>query len=1117
MNFSLRHGAIRGAVIGLMVWLVAVGISPPEPQARDFGFRNGARWIRVDDEAQRTGCFRTDFDLGAEIEHAWVAIAAEGGFELLCNGNPVGALSYWRPTRPFQNGLTAGGQRSVTTQPAMALNFPREYQWSGHANHRIPVYFDLRPFLEPGHNTLCVEIEARSPGTAFCLSGNITLENGEEVSLASNGTWKGEPVPKGLRQRDWANKDARVHDWENAQEVPSPDHQMLTFVPPGLFESPFLGDWMMGNRVGSKPGQLPGQDFVYRWKQGESVDDAWVRVASRGPYMLWVNGEVVRPATREKRGLGDGGWLVGWEGRRPLATPPTLLDPDETGDYFIGYRFETPRHGDPTVNDFKRFENMLNRTRERASATKQGEGLDDKYAEKEGKGRASDPKGFLEEPEGRVPPEVTRLRGKEELHGYAIGALLGEGANEIRVRLLVEPEVGYRRSRPVGVAVDGLVFGRQGGRKEIHSGPGWRTDWKGTELDMVTAKKAGRAGSAFPQLKYVGEARTGLSWKTEAGVAGLVGFLLLGWFGRGWLRLDRFACGFLAVVGSLILLKLSFHERSESLWFRGEMWSWWFLLCGFIAGSLVLLMGRGKGAGRLRMPTWLLMGTVVLLTLLLRGWQVSEQPIDDDEYASIQAVVSVAETGLPEIGDGIWYSRSPLYHYLAGGVAAVFGANLFVLRMLSVVTAALTVWVVWRIGLRYFHSRWIAGAAALLFALHPFLIFSGHIARFYQQQQLFILLLIDFFLRGFVVARECRWRVWAVFIFGAAVLSQEISISMVPVLVVLYILFGRDVSWRWEVKTILAVVIVAIVVAGDIILFQLKCLTRATGVSPNVEATIAPNFWEQGNLLSMFVGYSRLHVALSVFWLAGLFSALKKGNRLVISLYVSLLVAILFLNLLITSVSFRYQYTLIPLWILLGCHGMWVTFEWLGRWCGSKGGARLLRATVLGVVILSWSPWRILDSYDEKLLGDPISSLQHVKANLREDDKIMITEPHPHAAKMELGRVDYDLVVPILYDFAYSDEGLLRDRNGDAEVVNRLARLQEIFATEDRVWILLNREKFRSRKKNIRWEYPGAREELFIRENCDLVFRSYLWHVYLWDQGKGKYRPFRSEPGGWSE
>jgi hypothetical protein len=129
----------------------------------------------------------------------------------------------------------------------------------------------------------------------------------------------------------------------------------------------------------------------------------------------------------------------------------------------------------------------------------------------------------------------------------------------------------------------------------------------------------------------------------------------------------------------------------------------------------------------------------------------------------------------------------------------------------------------------------------------------------------------------------------------------------------------------------------------------------------------------------------------------------------------------------------------------------------------------------------------------------------------------MITEPHPHAAKIELGRVDYDLVVPILYDFTYNKNGVLRDRNGDAEVVNRLAQLQDIFTKTDRVWVIVNREKFRSRKRNIRWEYPGAREELFLRKNCDLKFRSYLWSVYLWDRSQSDMYPFRKESNSWVE
>ena len=80
-----------------------------------------------------------------------------------------------------------------------------------------------------------------------------------------------------------------------------------------------------------------------------------------------------------------------------------------------------------------------------------------------------------------------------------------------------------------------------------------------------------------------------------------------------------------------------------------------------------------------------------------------------------------------------------------------------------------------------------------------------------------------------------------------------------------------------------------------------------------------------------------------------------------------------------------------------------------------------------------------------------------------------------------------------------------------------MAQLQKIFATNERVWVVMNREKFRSRKKNIRWEYPGAREELFLRENCQLKFRSYLWSVFLWDRAAGEMKTFRKESDAWVE
>jgi hypothetical protein len=271
----------------------------------------------------------------------------------------------------------------------------------------------------------------------------------------------------------------------------------------------------------------------------------------------------------------------------------------------------------------------------------------------------------------------------------------------------------------------------------------------------------------------------------------------------------------------------------------------------------------------------------------------------------------------------------------------------------------------------------------------------------------------------------------------------------------------------------------------------------------------------------MFIGYSRLHLLASAFLPFSILAAVRRGDRSVLALHSLLYISILSINLLITSVSFRYQYAIIPLWLLLCVHGAGEASRLAAITLRSAGAPRRTGPAIAALaglaILLSWSPWRIPGSYSETLLGDPITPLRHVHANKRPGDKVMITEPHPHAAKMELGKADYDLALPILYDFAYWDDGLLRDRNGDSLVVNRLAQLQDIFATQERVWIVINREKLRSRTRNLRWEYPGAREELFLRHNCQLAFRSYLWHVYLWDRNTHRYHAFRNEPNQWTE
>ena len=1039
-------------------------------------------WITVSESPQYASCFRKDFQIGGEVLGSWLAVTSEGGYELLCNGNPVGAQTYWRPTRNFQNGLTESGQRVMGGEPLVAYNFPREYQWSGHRNDQIVTYFDLGPFLKAGKNTLALDVEARTANPAVIAFGKITLAGGREISLQTDPSWKAEPVPPSLKQNEWSKPLHDVSKWRQAG-VKQRSRHFLTTVPPGMFTTPptpVAARWVLSQDADG------GGEFVARFHDSTNLSN--LKILTQGPYWMWLNGHLIEPTRSSKRGYNGKEWDLAWEGRRPLATPPILLDPDETASFFGGERFADPRHGDPTENDFKRFENTLNRTRERPNQT--GDHLLEDGDEE--RGRLQDPYGFFEEVETPIPHSLLRQRNRPKLQGFAVEQLIQPGENELRVRLVGDPGLAYQ--------------GSQAARFAILS----------TDLTWQEAGREARLGlevrpQDLPRMEFMGQVAAPGRFSTTLGVFFLI-FLVFLVLGKRleWLRPS-------AVVVSLALLlalifQWSFEERSEVLWFLSPTWAL-IAVCAALVIPLFLKLASSK---KLKWsPRWTCC-LLLVLVFLLRAWKVDAQPIDDDEYASIQAVLSIAETGKPTIADEIWYSRSPLYHYGAAVFVKLFGPNLWALRLYSVLLSVATGWLVWLLARRYFRDPWLAGLALAIFALHPFLIFSGHIARFYQQQQFMVLLMLHLFVQGFLVAKSVRHRVGAILVFALAVLSQEISISFVPVFIILYLLFGRGVPFKWDFKSVLYIAFAGILVVGDVALFQVKTMTRSVGVSPNVEATLAPTFWELGNLTSMFLGYSRLHVVVSFFYLISLIYALRRGAPRLITLHLMLLISIVAFNLIITSVSFRYMYSIIPLWILLGAHGVGVFSEWTVSQTG-KRSAYQIRWVAAAVILLSLAPWRTLASYDEKILGDPITALAYVRSQLRDIDRVMITEPHPHAAKIEVGRVDYDLVVPILYDFTYNDQGVLRDRNGNAEVINRMAQLQKVFVTNERVWVIVNREKFRSRKKNIRWEYPGAREELFLRENCQLKFRSYLWSVFLWDRSAGELKSFRKESDAWVE
>ncbi len=314
---------------------------------------------------------------------------------------------------------------------------------------------------------------------------------------------------------------------------------------------------------------------------------------------------------------------------------------------------------------------------------------------------------------------------------------------------------------------------------------------------------------------------------------------------------------------------------------------------------------------------------VLLFAFFLRAHKLDFQPLDDDEYASTQAILAIAETGIPHfVPDRVWYTRSPLFHYFVGGIAAVLGPNLWTMRLPCVLFGVATCWLTYLCGARLLKSPWIGMGAMLLMAIHPLEVYTSHVIRFYQMQQFLALLTVYFFCRGFVSSQSQVFRYLTVAAFLASVLSQEISAVMGISLLLGYLVFAEDNGAWANLKLVIVSCCALILIVLDYAVFQTRCMTRLEGMSPNLEASVQPHFWYPYNFLSLFLGYSRLHVLLSLFMLIGLPLVCRQRQRNTMAMYLMLFSGVVMTNLMVTHVSLRYQYWLFPLWILLSLEGL---------------------------------------------------------------------------------------------------------------------------------------------------------------------------------------------------
>jgi hypothetical protein len=1066
--------------------------------------------------------FRKSLVLSDSIRSAWLAVSADEGFEVVVNGSAVGQSLPWVTTQPYQAKLSEHGQLVGDPDPTINLNYPHEYQWHGQRGYLVPTFFDLAPYLRRGRNSVCIEVEARGSPTLLA-EGEILLWSGERIRIDTDASFKAAERPP-ENGRLWTEPTYSDLDWPSAAVAPPLPGTLRRILDPGVFIQPFAGEWLRTAQPFDS-----ATWFETHWSLERGAREAWVRVLSDREYQLFVNDVPVRVSDFSSSDQHYGEWTLGSRMVRDAPTAPDVLGPDETGVAFAGSRFASPPMRD-----------VLGATERGLPPTRP--------------------------PDLAPPKELDRQPPPATLSGYGIASLLHEGDNKIAVR--VSPPNAQSLTSgvwPARIALDARATLSNGTETWLGEPRTWLARAQQRDGTLSAPVPAVASGSAagpdvhLPRMLYRGRAveppERLLARVAASLFVALCALVLLAQLPNGLRRLmalrrradpedtsrsvledtaqsdTRF---WMLVASSTLLVGfflvyVSWQEREDQLLFLHE-WVWRLLA----AAVLVVATGVGlavecrwrprrSAASFLRTlphrPVWLaLVGAVLFTCLLLRVHAIAFPPWNDDEVASAQAAIAIAKTGWPKYSPDVYYTRSPLYHYLVGAGLCLFGTNVWALRLPTVFFATATALVMYVIGSRLLKSRWTGLIAAFLFAIHPYAIFVGHMARFYQPQQFFCLLTVYFVCEGLVTHRGSphRARLLAVGSFFAACLTAEISVVLLPALAVVYFLFHR----RWGDRQALASFLVASGCAIVVVVLDLGVAflsgTRSEGISPNVEATLAFHFANPLHLITMFVSYSRLHFALSGVMLLGLPLLLRCRNRSALALLVVLLGGIVATNLLVTLEALRYMYWLFPVWLLLGVHAARslvqeatdagarhpLVREWLAPGLG---------AILVGAVLLSWSPWKLAGSYDTRIDSDSTSSLAYVRGHLREGDLVASTEPQPPASVIEVGRADYDIDIPLLNDYVYRKDGKLIDRNAGAEVISTLEQLEDVIARHDRLWVVVNRAKlaFRSRGEDVLWGYPGGRFEAFLRENFALKYQSFESVVFLWDAQLGRYRSFR--------
>lgn len=572
----------------------------------------------------------------------------------------------------------------------------------------------------------------------------------------------------------------------------------------------------------------------------------------------------------------------------------------------------------------------------------------------------------------------------------------------------------------------------------------------------------------------------------------------------------------LAVGGTFVLclelLRLRFLESDSFLYFLApERHSLWLFLPPLLlaAGVMSCHTERFHLRGRFQplhnylpqhAPTlWLFV--IAVLGMWLRIYNIGLEDLQADENVSWDAARGILKTGIPEAVSGVWYTRSPLYHYLLAGWLAILGDNIVNARLFAALPGVGSIVVVYLLTRMISGDRLLGLFAAFLLAIDPWQLHVSRIIRFYQLMQFFGLLATYYFIKGIVWRQGKHYQNWFFVCAVAAVLSQEVFVVIFPAYGIAYLIYYRPFSWSEDKNLWIGFTVGMSIALFDVALFSILCLTPHVGVATSSGSIMQLHLLNVTGFINTFLGgYNRAHLLYTLVTFAGLFYWIKQQNRAVLTLYLAVALTLITITILIMQIALRYLYIIYPYLIILTVMtlGAFVQYglNYLGRFSDNSLLARrwaiVMSSTLFLAACVNLEIPKIADSYQVGRNLGHMSALQYIEQYRQPGDKVMSVHPMP--AAILHGGIDYYLMELVQFDEIYLKDNRLVDRWAGGQLVSKPDQLRQLFHRHSRLWIILDEPEA---------DKTTDRFKQMVLQSGEVRFEFFGGKVVLWEQSRG--------------